>query len=351
MAKVFNPDMLLLARESRELNQSELATAAGVTQPYVSQLEHGEREPATDKLQRLAAVLAYPVEWFYQRDRYEGLGISGVFYRKRSKAQVGHLRKFQAEASIRQIQVTRMLRDFDLTFPQTFTRMDIDEHAGNAEQVAAFVRASWSLPIGPIRNLVNVIEAAGGLVFKFPFGSPDIDAMGRWPNESPPLFFINAEAPADRVRFSLAHELGHVVMHTSASETIEAEADRFAAEFLMPARDIGPQLGGMTVQKAAAMKPQWRTSMAALIRRSRDTGRLGQTEYLRLVRRMSTLGYRRVEPGPIAPEEPQLVPQLLKSYREEHGLSVAELASRACVSEAEFTDRYLPRPAGLRLAR
>ncbi len=181
-----------------------------------------------------------------------------------------------------------MLRDFDLKFAQTFTRMDIDEHAGDAERVAAFVRASWSMPIGPVRNLVNVIEAAGGLVLKFPFGSPDIDAVGRWPNDSPPLFFINADAPADRVRFSLAHELGHVAMHTSASQTIEAEADRFAAEFLMPARDIGPQLGGMTVEKAAVRKPHWRTSMASLIHRSRDTSRFGQAEYLRLVRRMST---------------------------------------------------------------
>ncbi len=60
MAETLNSDMLLLARESREWNQSELATAARVTQPHVSQLEHGEAAP--DKLQRLVAVLAYPVE-------------------------------------------------------------------------------------------------------------------------------------------------------------------------------------------------------------------------------------------------------------------------------------------------
>ena len=50
----------------------------------------------------------------------------------------------------------------------------------------------------------------------------------------------NRHAPAERYRFSLAHEPGHLVLHQSPGDSSvqERQADEFAAEFLMPARDI-----------------------------------------------------------------------------------------------------------------
>ncbi|WP_246430558.1 ImmA/IrrE family metallo-endopeptidase [Streptomyces rectiverticillatus] len=50
------------------------------------------------------------------------------------------------------------------------------------------------------------------------------------------MFLLNSTVPGDRFRFSLAHELGHVVMHTGPGDPRlqEQQADQFAAEFLMP---------------------------------------------------------------------------------------------------------------------
>ena len=54
---------------------------------------------------------------------------------------------------------------------------------------------------------------------------------------------INSRVPTDRKRMTLAHELGHIVMHSEPihlSKQSEEEAMRFAAEFLMPAHLIRP---------------------------------------------------------------------------------------------------------------
>lgn len=354
MNKKFNPEMLRLARDLREMTQADLAKRVGVGQAFISRVEGGDKEPSDTTLESLSVALSFPTSFFGLQETYSGVGLSLVYYRKRASALETHLRRLQAEVALRRIQIGLFLRGVNIApTDRTFQMMDIDEYGGDVERVASLVRASWSLPIGPISNLVGVIESAGGIVFKFPFGTRDIDAVSQWPDQLPPLFFINSEAPMDRVRFSLAHEMGHVIMHASATDEMEREADRFAAEFLVPAREAKPQLRDITLQRAAALKPYWRVSMAALIYRARDLEQIPEDEYRRLFKELSRLGYRKNEPLPLTPENPRALRQILDVYQVTNGFSVDELARLANVYEPDFSARMLRSELGkgeLRLA-
>ncbi|OWY70730.1 hypothetical protein B7486_14085 [cyanobacterium TDX16] len=341
--------MLTLARDYRGLNQTELAEQSETTQGFISQVEQRQKEASEHTIARWAAVLRVPESFFFQRDRYTGFGLSLVFHRKRSGTQVAHMRRLQAEVNLRRIHITRLLNAVEIETANEFILMDIDDYHGDSERVAAFVRASWKLPIGPIRNLVEVIEAAGGIVFKFPFVTSDVDAMSQWPVDSPPLFFLNSEAPNDRIRFSLAHEIGHVVMHRNATGDIESEADRFAGELLMPASEIAPHLDNMSLKLALRLKPYWRVAMQALIRRARDLGRIPDPHYSRLFRQLSALGMRKNEPSPISPEHPTLVNRIISEYQRVNRCTQSDVAIALCISEEEFQSLYGPRQ-GLRVA-
>ena len=84
---------------------------------------------------------------------------------------------------------------------------------------------------------------------------------------------MNRNQPADRQRFSLGHELGHIVMHRVPSPTMEDEANAFASALLMPTQEVRPYLSGrLTIQKLASLKPVWRVSMQALLYRARAIG-------------------------------------------------------------------------------
>jgi Zn-dependent peptidase ImmA (M78 family)/transcriptional regulator with XRE-family HTH domain len=347
----FNPEMLILARELRGMTQQDVAKAAGFSQSFVSQVEAGVKDVSEESAKRAAAALNVPVAFLYQEERCSGFGISMIYYRKRSGALTSHIRRLQAEVNLRRIHVRRLLRGVNFETPHTFQMLDIEDHGGQPEDVAVRLRATWMLPIGPVRNLVSAIESAGGVVFKFPFGTNDIDAMSQWPDDCPPLFFLNANAPADRVRFSLAHELGHVVMHKVATEDIESEADRFAAEFLMPKRDISGELLGLDLPKAAALKPHWRVSMAALIRRARDLNRITEDRYRDLFIRMGQLGMRKREPHPLQPEEPTIIPRIIDIYLREGRLDIRQIGELLCWPQDELRTRYLPPTGGLRLAQ
>jgi Zn-dependent peptidase ImmA (M78 family) len=224
------------------------------------------------------------------------------------------------------------------------------EECGGAERAALSIRSYWRLPRGPIKNLVDVVETAGGIVVFYNFGTGDIDGVGVRDSRIPPLFFINTQAPVDRQRFTLAHELGHVVMHAMPSETMEAEANLFAAEFLMPASDIGDQLGRISLERLANLKPVWRTSMSALLGRARSLKTISESTYKYWQIELSRAGYRTREPAELdlTPEFASTVADLFRVYSEDLQYSAVDIG-RAVHDSVDRLRRIFPMNEGLRL--
>ena len=105
--------------------------------------------------------------------------------------------------------------------------------------MAQSIRQLWLLPRGPVDDVTSLLETAGVIVIGFDFGTDLCDGFSQHGSDNlPPIIFTNTRQPKDRLRFSLVHELGHIVMHRLPNPNMEAEANRFAAEFLMPTSDI-----------------------------------------------------------------------------------------------------------------
>ena len=342
MALVVNPAMITVAREARRMTQGELAGTLGVSQGKVSKWEAGLLGVSDEDLDALSRALRFRRTFFFQDGPVYGVGSSCLYHRKRQSLQVSDYRTLLALMNIFRLQCVSLLRGIEIDSRLQVPRLDIADFDGSAEDVARLVRGMWQLPSGPIANLTGLIESAGGIVIAFNFKTDKLDAVSQWPAGGPPLFFANGGVPSDRLRYTLAHELGHVVMHTVPTSDLEAEADRFAAEFLMPAKDIAHELTRFSLEKAFALKTRWRVSAAALIRRARDLGKITPTQYRRMFTRLGSLGYRRVEPNPIELEVPQTLRRLLDVHTKEHGYSIAELAALTHLDESEFVNAYLP---------
>jgi Zn-dependent peptidase ImmA (M78 family) len=340
MAEV-NPALLTLIREYRGWSQEELAERSGFTQGYISKVEHLITVPSDEAIEKLAATLEWPVAFFTRTDRIYGFGTACMYHRKRASLSVGTLRSVQAMVNVVRISLAPLIREVVIEAENRFPVLDIDDFDGDAERIAGLLRGSWRLPLGPIENLVQTLEAAGGIVYSVDFGTRLLDAVSHRVPGMPPLFFVNADAPPDRVRYSLAHEVGHVVMHSIPTRDMEDEAGRFASEFLMPAATIRDQLMAIDLTRAAQLKPYWRVSMQALILRARDLGCITRKRASRLFMQMSSLGYRTVEPVTIAPEEPVLADQIIDFQSNVHGYSVAQLVEIAGMPEREFRNHHL----------
>ena len=337
---LFNPEMLGLARESRELTQKALADLSGVDQGNISKYERGILDISDPAGEKLARALHYPVHFFHQVDEVRGIGSGCFYHRKRQTMPVTELRVIQAKANILRMQAAKLLQRVEIEHDNRIARLDIND-GETAEGIARLVRATWELPLGPIKNLVGAFERAGGIVYRCSFGTKKLDAISQWCRNMPPLIFVNSEVPGDRLRWSMAHELGHVIMHRIPSENSEREADQFASEFLLPAREIIADLNYFNLQRAATLKVYWRVSMAALIMRAHSLEKITDSQKTSLFKQLSAANYRTKEPDTVPIEKPTLLTDIIDTYINKMDYSVGDLAHLLALEEDEFRYIYM----------
>ncbi|MCY1018254.1 helix-turn-helix domain-containing protein [Pyxidicoccus sp. MSG2] len=339
--------MVTVAREARGLTQSELAKRLEISQGLLSKVEAGLSPINPALLQGLSRELGYPMEFFVQADPVYGPSTSEFFHRKKSSTPAKLLSQLHAQINIRRIHADRLLRSAD---PEEcrIPRYDPDDFNGSAAEVARAVRAAFQLPRGPVKNVVDVIEDAGGIVFRWRFPTRQVDAVSWWVPGLPPIFVVNADIPADRARYTLCHELGHVVMHQTLRPGMEDEADVFAAEFLMPALDIAPYLQGLdSLQKLTTLKPYWKVSLQALLKRAADLNFIpeGRSRYLWI--QLTKAGYRIREPPELdfPHEQPTAISELFELHRDELNYSVEQLSKLLTMYPEDLQQEYGVKPS------
>ena len=257
--------------------------------------------------------------------------------------------------NIRRMHLKKLLLSFDSKTNNFIPEIDRDEYRGRGttslttEDAARLVREMWMVPKGPIDNMIGLLEGNGGVVIPCDFGTDLLDAMSQRIDGMPVLFFVNVNAPADRLRHTLAHELGHIVLHTitvKSDEEMEDEADDFAGAFLLPADEIRPQLRKFDLRQLANMKMYWRVSMAAIAVRAERLKFITPYQSKMFWIEMSKLGYRKREPNEPAKEHPKLLRQIIAFHLNKLGYSITEMATLLHLRTAEFMEMYRPEVLG-----
>ena len=336
--KPFNPEMLVIARKSRGLTQGELAKLLSMKQSHISKIEAGVLNPSQEIIDSFSSALGYQNDFFLRSDQIFGIGSSIMYHRMRQSISSKYLDKIEAQITVYRMHVARLLRSID-TRECRINFYDIEEYE-SPEKIAQAIRAALMLPSGPIKNLVVAIENAGCVVIPYNFGTRLLDGLSQWIPGLPPLFFINTNSPGDRLRFTLAHELGHIVMHKIPRPEMEREANKFAEELLMPMYDIAPSLQGINLGKLADLKVYWKVSMAALLHRAESLGGVSERNARYLWMQMGKAGYRLREPVDIPVEQPKTVSDMVWLHLEELGYSISDLCKLLSIEEKEFISLY-----------
>lgn len=344
MHGIVNPEMLTLAREIRGLTQSKLAEVSKIRQAKISRYEGAVTDVSAESLSALAEALSFPEDFFFQQGNRYGADSSELFHRRRRSVRTRDLKRINGLVNMYRIGSRQLFKSFE-SAPSSFIPSISLEEFDDVSEIAAAVRATWNLPSGPVHNLIGWLENATCLVFTCDFQNDKIDEVVQWIPPDPPIILVNSSAPADRIRFSLAHALGHLVMHRKEEpyKEMEKEADQFAAAFLMPEYDIADELAPVTVKHMLELKQYWKCSMAALMYRAKDLAVISEREFTYLCQQRSRLGYYKNEPFPIAREAPQLVKRLLDSHKEHLDYSDEELAKLLRVRVEDYYEWYYPR--------
>jgi Zn-dependent peptidase ImmA (M78 family)/transcriptional regulator with XRE-family HTH domain len=347
MSQAVNPEMIILARESRGMTQHDLARSLETTQGTVSKVEHGILPASDEMLSQIVQILTYPPEFFFEAYRSHPLGMG--FYRKHKTLPSRLKAEVDAYANLHRMRIQKMLRSVDLVESKVIEQ-SLNEYS-SPEEIARAIREYWQIPRGPIQNLTETLENAGIITIKSPLDTRHFSGVHVPTEQLIYIVLTNGVMPSDRDRYTLAHELGHIIMHRLPTENMEEEANRFAGEFLMPKQELSSQLYKLSLERLATLKRYWKVSMAAILEQARKLGAVSERKYRSLRVELSQAGYILQEPPELEPPEEKslLLYELINLYLHELRYSIDELSHFLRLFKHEFISLYMPSHQHLRV--
>ena len=214
-------------------------------------------------------------------------------------------------------------------------------------QIARQMRQILNLEQPIIENLAKAIEAQGIIISSFEFGSERVDSRSILTDDGFPIIFLNKSHFGDRLRFSLAFELGHIVMHTytlvSHDREIDHEANLFAAELLMPSEAILEDFKeGISLPLLAQLKRKWKVSMISLLYRADDLGLLTPNQKRYLIQQFNQAKIRRREPVEldVPKEQPNLIREMIIELSTVQGLNLPEILQLLALDMDDYLELY-----------
>lgn len=318
----FIPSRLIEARELKGLTRKALAELLEISPTTLSNYEMGRTVP-TGNIEELSTALDVPSGFFYLRGREERV-YGAPFFRNalsaRTKKSHTSLKQF---TNIAYDHIAWIGRDIEFpVFNLPQSEKDIEDLSFNStfiEKMASDTRKALGVGDGPILNLIALLENNGIVVIRnHSLDGHKYDGFNQIINNRP-LIILSSKNKTHtyfRERYSLAHELGHIVLHSHLQEEealnatklklIEKQANAFAGAFLLPRTGFIRDVGRITLQNLIPVKSRWRVSIAAMVMRMHTLDIIDDDRKTSLMKQISFQGWRTKEPldTEYKPEQP-----------------------------------------------
>lgn len=324
----FEPARLTQARARVGVSKTDLAAKVGVSPAAVGQYEAGVNSPRPEVVDKLAHALKVRPDFFSVGRPLARIDTVNAHFRSLRSARVNERHKALATATL----------VWELTFAlERYIKLpEVDlprvQPGTSPAEAAVVLRSHWELPDGPVKHLVATAEFHGIVTVARPLGEIDaVDAFSVIIVDRP--IIITTPRRSENVfrhRFSIAHEIGHLLLHGDSCEhgaAIEREADEFAAAFLTPAASMDPALPQrLDLAALDRLGRTWGVSPHSLVRRMVERGRTTESSARRAYQRLAMVDGPASDPTSAYPGE---MPTLLKRAAElaaEHGAATSALA-------------------------
>ena len=331
---------------SRGITWAALAEDADVKPSTLSEYKSGTTTPSPEQLSKIAAALEYP-DGFFVQPGVVGAELVGPRLFRSNSAMTKRAAE-QAESRLALMSECIVFAERILSLPEPIF-LKAYEHISDPllldnqqiEAIALSVREKLGFGMGPVTNFVRTLEKSGIAVLRYTtLVKIPIDGLSQHSAVGRPLcaIFASEKSSLSREYFSLAHELGHIVLHAringsrfddlADARLLEDQANRFASAFLLPAVPFLAALAAPTLSFFEYLKREWRASIASMIRRTFDLGRIDRDQYSALFMKLSQKRWRLREPLDdfFEIEQPGLLKQVFTALAQREGVQGARIA-------------------------
>lgn len=319
----FNGQRLKEALQFRKKTMTELADETGISKQSLSLYANDGNVPPFDNVIKIARALDFPTDFFMSEDLCTA-STGNTYFRSQASAtkKSRNAQKIKLEYVSKMYEVILNYMNVPelnipdtsaINVPEDIANVDSDQAVNEIEKLAKLVREHWDLGNGPIDNLQYALQSNGIIVTGFRDVDTDIDAFSQQITIDGKVVYIIALAigskPIERLRFDMAHELGHILMHTwgEDNEDIskdefnarEKQANMFASALLLPKETFSKSVSAypINIDYYLALKKKWKVSMQAMMYRARQLDIISTNQFQYMMRTMSKNGNRTHEPG------------------------------------------------------
>jgi Zn-dependent peptidase ImmA (M78 family)/DNA-binding XRE family transcriptional regulator len=307
------------ARMASGQSLRDLAAKAGISAMAISKYEREESTPSSGILLALSQALGIRVEYFFRNIQ---VNLREVEYRKHAKLPKKLLQQIEGDV-MEQVERYIELEEILPVCPiQLFVvpegLPDKVKDYDDIEHIASHLRNAWDLGRTPIQDLTGALEERGiKIIQSNALHGMKFDGLAARVNGAP-VIVVGSEWPGDRRRFTLAHELGHLILKGRLGRNLDEEvaANRFAGAFLVPAAEVYKELGlkrtWFEPRELCVLKKAYGLSMNAWLHRAHELGIINDATKLELIKYFRKLGWHKQEPCDDYPrEQPQVFMQLV----------------------------------------
>jgi Zn-dependent peptidase ImmA (M78 family)/DNA-binding XRE family transcriptional regulator len=329
---------LKLARKMAGMSLQDLSNALGsaVTKQSLSKYEAGAMKPSSNLLLTISKILNVKPDYLLRRDQVH---LGEISFRKKAD-----LSKKDEEAVIEKARdyVERYLEiENILGQTETFENPLKHDQIASKEQVekAAYkLRKEWDLGSNPIANLVEMLELKGIKVLLLD-NIDQLDGFAAYTSGGVPIVVINSqEKPIERIRFTVIHELAHLLLDFSKeiktdSRQVEKLCHYFSSCFLIPSPMLIKLIGGLhrtyiSIKELIDIKEYYGISIRAILHRLIELAVITENYYQRWMVYLSKTYGGKGEPGLYKGEEKlKLFEQLVNRALSEGAISISKAAT------------------------
>jgi len=323
--KEFRGERLKNARLFRGKTLTELSAITGISKQSLSLYENNHNKPDYQKSGIIASALQFPYEFFLQEDECKTTTEVTYFRSLASATKMNRTtQSLKLEFVAKMYEVLLEYIDFPvLNLPNVdftgndneFDDVENEKMVFEIEQIATSVREHWGLDDAPIQNLQLTLEKNGIIITGFDTNEDKIDAFSqRTILNNGEVFFIcvdQGSKPEGRIRFDMAHELGHIILHpwSESLELVtkeefkmrERQANIFASALLLPRNSFGNDVQAYPtdLKYYQWLKKKWKSSIQSMAYRSNQLGIVTDNQFQYMMRQISKNGWRQKEPDDV----------------------------------------------------
>ncbi len=333
------------ARVAEGLSLRELGKRVDLSATILSKYERNLIVPSSALLLKIADALNTPVDFFF---RSHTVAFSNPKFRKRNGLGEKELSQIKEKTLEQAERLFKLLTYFPKSPINGFccpsSLPDKIDSLAAVERAASLLRDSWFLGQDEISSVIDTLESKGIFVIIINFSHKFFDGLTAMLNGFKTII-ISADWPGDRQRFTLAHELGHIVLEGRLKNIDEEKAcNRFAGAFLVPKSSISENLGekrnDISIQELLEMKEKFGASMASILFRLAETGILSERTKDEKWTLFKKNGWDQKEPGQdLATERTTLLERLVLRATTERFISISKGAELLNISSGEL--KYL----------